>query len=649
MVIVQIIGGTASQMSAFMKGWMLSEKLGTELILDVSDYINGYKFPYALDYFDLDCRKLKYMHATPYVISERIVPKEFLEEFNPYFIAEKSFSEICEEAEQHKGRNIYLVGETAIPVYEMYGIHEVFRIKENTYLNYFKTAIENIVSVAVHVRRTDFILLGVSNEYAYYEAAIQYVEERISNAIFFIFSDDLEDVKKTLGTRENYRYVKLPGGFITDVTEMICMSMCNHRIMTKQSGYSNWAAALSTNRDAFNIVFAEEESERYINLNRAMVAEYVHRKEEEQKRKAERMFCWDEDEEYIITAIDKERNADKAMKRICEISFDCGSISAEQLDKIYLYYESILLEKEKYMEAEQTLMKHLELRPDSMETSFNMGVAKRMLGKTFEAYLFASRACRKALNPAYTELFVKTFYNDEAFRYFRELCIMPKMHFIICPVSSAHFYKKHSFSLAIILKLLGHEVSVINGREVKLEYVKNITERQVVEFCIENAFEIDSSYQHHVKVYPYADIDEMDIYTGIISYLAESTSLPTVIIGRSFQSVKAADKYPFIYWDFSEEKDLDSQLVKQNIDWKKADYIMRNRASAVLTTKEELCAGNVSKIKFLESYIEQKPYWINKEKFFGVNYISDEKFLKFIYDMLTVARDCISPVHGSEG
>ena len=48
MVIVQIIGGAASQISAFTRGYVLANRLNKELILDVFDYINGYKFPYAL-------------------------------------------------------------------------------------------------------------------------------------------------------------------------------------------------------------------------------------------------------------------------------------------------------------------------------------------------------------------------------------------------------------------------------------------------------------------------------------------------------------------------------------------------------------------------------------------------------------------------
>ena len=113
MVIVQVIGGTASQMSAFSRGYVVAKKLNKELVLDVSDYMNGYKFSYALDYFNISNRKLKYVHATPYVISERVVPPEFMEKYQPYVINTRNMTmeEICQEALAHKDENIYMVGE----------------------------------------------------------------------------------------------------------------------------------------------------------------------------------------------------------------------------------------------------------------------------------------------------------------------------------------------------------------------------------------------------------------------------------------------------------------------------------------------------------------------------------------------------------
>ena len=85
MVIVQVIGGTASQMSALARGYLVAERLNKELVLDVADYDNGYKFPYALDYFqDINYRKLTYAHVGWQRISEGVVPEEFIKAYQPH-------------------------------------------------------------------------------------------------------------------------------------------------------------------------------------------------------------------------------------------------------------------------------------------------------------------------------------------------------------------------------------------------------------------------------------------------------------------------------------------------------------------------------------------------------------------------------------
>lgn len=632
MVIVQIIGGTASQMSAFMKGYLVAKQLGKELVLDVSDYINGYKFIYALDYFHLDYRKLKYMHASPHVISEQVIPKEFLEQYHPYVIrtGEISFDTLCKTAEEHKDRVIYLVGETAELPEEMPEAKELFQVEENAFLEYFKKEIQGKQSVAVHVRRTDFVPLGCNNEYAYYEAAIRYVQERIPDAVFYIFSDDLNAVKEALGTSSQYRYVNVPGGFVTDVVELLCMSLCNHRIMTVKSGFSVWAAKLNQNPDAINIAFSEEPSDAYITMNKAMVTEYVNRVKKEDPDISR--FDWCSEERVILHALDTNETVDEALHCLCKMAFDCGGLTEEQFDRLYYYYESLLILKEQYEQAEQAIFKHLERCPDSVEANCNMAVVKKLLGKNMAAYSYASRLCRETMEPAYTELFVNNFYYDTTFAYFKKLCTMPRMHFVICPTSSPGFYKKHCFSLAIILRLLGHEVSVMSASALK------VSGNPSAMLFVKNATELDSSYHHGVKVYPFAVIEGRQLYAEIIDILAKSAALPTVVVGRTLGAIQVSENYPMLYWDFSEEKDVDSQIVREYVaDWEKWDVILRHKAKAIISTDNINKKNGEEKTKFVEPYVKQKSYWFDKELCSASNYIDEECFLRFVFDMVEVA------------
>lgn len=638
MVIVQVIGGAASQMSAFSRGYVVAQRLKKELVLDVSDYINGYKFPYALDYFDLKYRKLKYIHTTPYVLSQKVIPLDFMEKYHPYVIPTegKTIEQICEEALEHQDENIYMVGEGTTGAEYIENVSEVFKVREdNAFLSYFKRRIENIVSIAVHIRRTDFVSLGWDTEYAYYEAAIHYIEEKFPNAVFFFFSDDMESVQNHFGMKEEYRYVRLPGGFATDVVELLCMSLCNHRIMTKKSGYSQWARFLNTNPDAMNIIFSEETADNCISLNKQDVES--HKQSNIVKRKVSRVFDWKNDEIYIEENI-RNGNVENAMHRLCEIGFDSGKLTKEQLNKLYSYYENVLFMKEYYDEAEQALLGHMEFGLDFHDMYYNMAIVKRILGKTMASYLFASKICRESVNKQFIQEFVQIFHGDENYALFKQLCTVRKMHFILCPIVQVNFYKKYIISMAIILKQLGHEVSIINPRPVEIK--DNVTEDVITEWCVKQNWEVDSSYQHHINVYSCAKYPGGQVYNSIIDKLAQNKDLPTIIIGQNLECIKSADKYPMIFLDFSEEKDDSTQYIKLLYsNWKEYESVMMQKAKAVITT--DWTKGIYEKVKILPSYISQSSYYIDNEKLFTANYIDNEAFLKFVFEVLSVVNSII--------
>lgn len=553
-----------------------------------------------------------------------------------------TWEEVRNEAEEHSDRNIYLVGETfPLPEEELENVKNIFRTMNHEFLDFFKKRTEGIVSVAVHVRRTDFIPLGCGNEYAYYDAAIHYVIQRIPNAEFFFFSDDIANVKESLGVADNYHYVNLPGGFTTDIVEMLCMSVCNHRIMTERSGYSKWAARLNTDEAAMNLVFSEEETGHHIrnciNISKQMVEDYFLNKEEKNQNSEGKRVV----KEILETLLCDDTDVDDAMCKLCEICFDCGELTKEEKSLLYLCYESLLIQKEDFIAAEQAVLKHLEFAPDSVEANCNMAVVKKVLGKDMAAYMFASRVCWESLDEAYMKFFFDSFSEDEAFDYFKKLCTIPRMHFILCPVSPAHFYVKQSMSMAIILKQLGHEVSVLSANPMRGNFPAGWMENDIVRYLMNSVGEIDLSYQHHVKIYPFLEVKDMKIYLALIDALAKSTTLPSVIVGRSFRAVYSAEKYPMIYWDFSEKKDLDSLLFRGIENWEKPDVVMRERAKYILTTERKGWERYNAKMKIEEHYLEQTPYWFSEEPCFGVNYFETESFLKFAFDLTELASQVV--------
>ncbi len=111
-------------------------------------------------------------------------------------------------------------------------------------------AIQETNSVSVHVRRGDYLnnkkTYGCLYQTDYYRNAIKYICDRIENAVFFVFSDDVEWTKKYFKgcqfvivdfNRENQSYI-----------DMQLMSLCKHNIIANSS-FSWWAAWLNQFRD----------------------------------------------------------------------------------------------------------------------------------------------------------------------------------------------------------------------------------------------------------------------------------------------------------------------------------------------------------------------------------------------------------------
>lgn len=94
----------------------------------------------------------------------------------------------------------------------------------------------------------------------YYIKAVRYIEERINNPNFYIFSDDIEWAKKNLKINDNHKFINL--GSEGDYLELKLMSYCKHNIIAN-STFSWWSAWLNENPD--KIVIAPKRW--YNNLN----------------------------------------------------------------------------------------------------------------------------------------------------------------------------------------------------------------------------------------------------------------------------------------------------------------------------------------------------------------------------------------------
>lgn len=243
MIIMKIMGGFASQFTKFMLGYLIAEYKQEELVLDLSDYFNGYFRPYSLCYMNLpNCRIIT-------DINEAQIRN---------MVLVRNSNDFCSMIENfNKKKNYYLDREEddyrealaqfpCIQLHPDISILKRFDFRGTTgFFNCFKEKIEKLQTAAVHVRRGDFLKLGWQDDTNFYMAAIAWLCEKNPDINFYFFSNDLSWVRNTFGFNDKFHYVSSIDGNEGDVQELFCISECNYRILSRFSGYGRLANILS--------------------------------------------------------------------------------------------------------------------------------------------------------------------------------------------------------------------------------------------------------------------------------------------------------------------------------------------------------------------------------------------------------------------
>lgn len=112
-----------------------------------------------------------------------------------------------------------------------------------------KHDMENTESISIHIRRGDYVSNAATNKKhgvcppQYYADAIQHIQKHVTAPAFFVFSDDIEWVKKNIPILGNVTYVS-DRNSIRDEEELMLMSYCKHNIIANSS-FSWWGAWLN--------------------------------------------------------------------------------------------------------------------------------------------------------------------------------------------------------------------------------------------------------------------------------------------------------------------------------------------------------------------------------------------------------------------
>ena len=265
MIIVRLYGGLGNQLFQYATARRLSEKIGTELVLDIANLERVAT--------NITTRHFELMH---YPVSARLLSKDekkiaklFTDKFLKRLPLRKPWSS-CKETHFHfdprilnLGDNVYLDGYWQSYKY-FEDIEKILRLELNSHKKMSvadKKVLEDINttnSIAIHVRRGDYVSVeSVAQTHGvcslnYYRRAIDFVTHKVENPQFFIFSDDPEWVSEHLSTGYPTSYV-IHNGPEEAFQDLRLMSLCQHQIIANSS-FSWWGAWL--NKNAEKIVIA---------------------------------------------------------------------------------------------------------------------------------------------------------------------------------------------------------------------------------------------------------------------------------------------------------------------------------------------------------------------------------------------------------
>ena len=264
-------GGLGNQLFQFIIGYILAKKNKINLRINIESF-NSYDRQYELDKFPevhkLNIPKIKnnyiffkiffYLNSKLYKILKIL---EIYKHINFFFFKKIEFekSPFIFNGDLLKKKIVKNVSVIGFFQSEKYFINykkivlKLFRfpkIKDKLVQKHLNL-IKNKNSVAIHIRRGDYLnnlkarhFHGILGE-NYYKKSINFIKKKLKNPIFFIFSDDIELVKKTLPFFNNKKYIFTNAK--SSINDLYLMSNCKHFIIAN-STFSWWGAWLSKNK-----------------------------------------------------------------------------------------------------------------------------------------------------------------------------------------------------------------------------------------------------------------------------------------------------------------------------------------------------------------------------------------------------------------
>ncbi len=385
-----------------------------------------------------------------------------------------------------------------------------------------------MTAVGVHIRRQGFTVLGDDNGMDFFMAAIVYMRQKYHNANFYIFSDDIDYVKEKLGASDDIFYVDAMNGYYGDIEEFICLTKCNHYILTRRSSYGRMAEILNPNEGKTSVLFGvntwNDSEERFHFISQEEVPKLCRLFHKKEIRRGLETGC--------IEGIDD----------IIKIGLDSGKVQMEERKAIILKRAKLYAKSGEYGKAVH-LCRLLEDQYGENKEEFHLFFAQSLCGYG---------AIRESL---------------VEFKYLarHRLCSeTAKKHYIIVQFGSySSQYLSEMQMLGLILGRMGNDVSFVfkrNQQEVLggsensgIKAWEDKVNGKWMDRVIEKGFSICRFY------YGYPCYNYADIFDGVDSAFNTITEKhwgkETVVIGRDPKAISPDIPFRKVFVDFSEPFD----------------------------------------------------------------------------------------------
>ena len=253
MIIMKIWGGLGNQLFQYALGRKLSLAKNIELKLDTSQYRTDTRRHYDIHRFNIagslsnriELAKFKFFNvfdsSKPYYKRHVVQEQGFFFDPNIFNVSNNSYIQGYWQSEKYF-KDIENIIRKDITLKEP---------QDQKYLDILYK-IRNSNSVSLHVRRADYLSARNTKIFAkcspdYYKQAVEIIANRVGEPKLFIFSDEIDWVKKNLSFPFQVEYVSANKYFADyDCQELTLMSACKHNV-TANSSFSWWGAWLNSN------------------------------------------------------------------------------------------------------------------------------------------------------------------------------------------------------------------------------------------------------------------------------------------------------------------------------------------------------------------------------------------------------------------